>query len=255
MPNIDPIYLLPSIAITILGFAVLVYWKLKRKLRNIVLLYGLVAYAAAILVKVVFQDLTYKAVLAASGGSPVVLGLYFGLQTAILEVGFAYLVINYAVRKKNVKASDAEGYGISLGFWENGVLLGLISLINLLAVYAALAAGGPAAATVYTSISASNPQLFVAPSAAATGLNLLYAIMERASSTIIHFSWGYLVLLAAFYRKRRYLLVALPMGLIDFAVPFAASSNIAVFETVLLIISLAALGVTLYITKKRKRRK
>jgi hypothetical protein len=51
------------------------------------------------------------------------LGLYYGLQTVFLEVGLAYVLAVYGVRRRGLKSSDGVGYGLSLAFWENGVLI------------------------------------------------------------------------------------------------------------------------------------
>jgi hypothetical protein len=45
--------------------------------------------------------------------------------------------------------------------------------------------------------------------------------VERISSILIHFAWGYLCFMAAFFHKKRLFLIALPMCIIDFLVPFA----------------------------------
>ncbi len=58
--------------------------------------------------------------------------------------------------------------------------------------------------------------------------------------------------MAAVYRKKRLLLVALPMGFIDFLVPFA-SNAIVIFEAVVFGLSLLSLGVAWYATNRVKK--
>ena len=54
--------------------------------------------------------------------------------------------------------------------------------------------------------------------------------IERLGSILVHFSWGILVVVAAASRRTKYFLVALPMGLVDFLVPFAPSLGLPEFE-------------------------
>ena len=67
----------------------------------------------------------------------------------------------------------------------------------------------------------------------------------------ILFSVG-LTLLAACLHKKRYLLVALPMGLIDFLVPFANRLNIDIVEISLFTLAPGCLGLTLFTTKRSR---
>jgi hypothetical protein len=74
-------------------------------------------------------------------------------------------------------------------------------------------------------------------------------LLERVTSLLIHLSWGILTLLAAALHKRQYLALAFPMGMIDFFVPFATSVDLQIFEASLFVLSLACLGLVLFITK------
>ena len=56
------------------------------------------------------------------GSVSVGLGLYYGLQTVVFEIGGAFLVAWLMVSWDRMSAKDAEGYGISLAFWQNGLL-------------------------------------------------------------------------------------------------------------------------------------
>jgi hypothetical protein len=126
--DIDPLLLLQPALFIALGAGLVVYWRLKRKLTGMVLLFSLMAYAGAIALKEVVQAYTANGVFAAFGYVSWQTGLYYGLQTSFLEVGLAYLVARYAVARRQMDVSDTEGYGVSLAFWENAILLGALSL-------------------------------------------------------------------------------------------------------------------------------
>ena len=100
----------------------------------------------------------------------------------------------------------------------------------------------PLAQTLYDQLNASAPSLF-APASTALGLVAL-GIVERASSIMIHVAWGYLCLMAAYYRKKWLFIIALPMGFIDFLVPFAQGS-IIIFEGVVFALSLLSVLIAL----------
>jgi len=84
--------------------------------------------------KDVVQELTASAVISQFGFQSVAVGVYFGVQTGVFEVGLAYIVAVYAVKRGSLHLKDAEGYGFSLAFWENGVLLSLLTLINIVSI-------------------------------------------------------------------------------------------------------------------------
>ena len=215
-----------------------------------VLLFSVAAYFGAILAKVVFQYLTYgPPFFPASGGNLFVLGAYFGLQTVFFEVGGAYLVARYAVTHGMMRANDAEGYGISLALWENGILMGALLLVDYAVYYATLAGSGTAAVQTFATLIASSPSLFYAPSGALPLVG--FAILERVSSLLVHFSFGYLCVLAAVFKKRTLLLVALPMGMVDFLVPFAGSIGTGAFEGLVFAFALACVAAALTATAER----
>lgn len=246
--NINPVYFLSPLVPVIIGFALILFWRARRSFRWMVLLLGLIAYAAAIIIKVAFQSLTVHAFTARFGDVSVATGLYYGLQTSFLEVGIAYLVARYALSRAGMKEYDAESYGLSLSFWENVGLLGILPLISLVADYATIAAGGGLGSLVRKEILASNPALFGGSYEALRSVGL--SVMERTSSLLAHFSWGFLVVASAARKKTAYFLIALPMGMIDALVPFAHSMNIVVFEVLLLAITLGFLAIALAVMKR-----
>ncbi|MDE1871702.1 MAG: YhfC family intramembrane metalloprotease [Candidatus Micrarchaeota archaeon] len=247
--NIDLAYLMQPLVITIASLLLVIYCYYKRTLTKWVFLYSFIAYFLAIAVKAVFQHFTIP--LLASTGNLYYEGLYFGLQTVILEIGLAYVFAKYAISKKQMSMKNASGYGIGLAFWENGVLLGIISMLNILVIYSTIASGGPASAALYNGLLQTQPGLFLPASRAFVIIAL--GTLERASSFILHFAWGYIVLLAAFYRKRMYLAVALPMGLVDFIVVFVNVIGTVKFELILFGIAMASLAIALYIGSRKGR--
>ncbi|MDG7001940.1 MAG: YhfC family intramembrane metalloprotease [Nitrososphaerota archaeon] len=249
MQNIDPIYLLQPIVTIAFSVALVIYWAFKRRFAGSVLIYSFFAYAGAIAAKYIVQIPTIEFMISHFGAHSWQLGLYYGLQTSIFEVGGAFLVARYAFSKNKMQLKDSESYGIGLGFWENAVLLGALSLLNLLSVYLAIAAGPQSIAQqVYDTINSTQPALFYGPARALPTVGL--GILERVSSALLHFSWGYLCVFAAVLHRYKYFLIALPMGLADFFVPLAGSVSLVVFELGLFALSALTVVVALVVTRK-----
>jgi hypothetical protein len=235
------------------SFGLVAYWRARRRFTVFVLGFSFFAYFGAIIAKVIIQYVTFAAFDNAVGGNYAALGAYFGLQTVFLEVGGAYLVARYAYSRGMLRANDAEGYGIGLALWENGVLVAIPLLLDYAIYYGTLSAAASSAAAqgeaqlLFTTLQQNAPSLFDPP---AMALPLIgYAILERVSSLLFHFSWGYLCVLAVAFRRRVFLLAALPMGLVDFAVPFTGELGLATYEGLIFVLSLVALTVALVITR------
>ncbi len=220
------LYLIQPYVITLGAFALLYVYYRKHLLTTALLLISALAYFLAIAAKVIFQAIFLEP------SDLVLAGLYFGLQAVIFEVGLAYMFALYATFKHRLRAEQAPAFGAGLAFWENGVLFGLLLIPDLLAQIITGMSGLP---------SGSVGQVL---QPVAIGL------IERISSILAHFSWGILTAIAAASGKRRYLAAALPMGLIDFLVPFASSYNMWIFEAVILVLSVLSLAVTYLLTKK-----
>ena len=250
MQNIDPVALLGPALYVLLGAGVVVYWRTRRRFTAAVLGLSAVAYFLAIGLKVVVQELTYGWMVAHFGATSIATGLYFGAQTSFFEVGLAYLVVLLAVSRKHLDARDAEGYGVALAFWENAIAVGGLTLFGLALDYLIIA-NGLLPRSEYQLLVNSDPSLFYSP------VQLLFptalGVLERVSSLLLHFSWGYLCVLAACLGKRKYFLVALPMGLIDALVPFAGDVPAWVFEATVFLLSLGALTVAREVTKEDRR--
>ena len=215
MQNIDVLYFLQPIVTISFSAGLVVYWHLRRKFTGVTFLCSLIAYGGAIACKVMFQAITFNALMAGFRGDLSILGVYFGTQTVIFEVGGAYLVASLGVSRG--KLEDAEAYGLGLAFWENAGYLGVLGMFSLMSIYLTLTAGTISSVELYSNLIANRPTLFYPPSKALPLIG--FSILERVTSLLFHSCWGYLCLLSASLHKRRYFLVALPMGLLDFLVP------------------------------------
>ena len=226
MSSLDLLYLAqPLILIAATTLLLLAYYR-RRLLTSPVVWYSLLAYFVAISAKVAVQTAV------SVPSDDLLAGLYYGVQTAALEIGLAYLLARSAVRERRIGVEQAPAYGAGLAFWENGVLLGLLALPGLAL---AISNGGSGL-----------------PSGSLGQVLALVALgtLERGSSVLAHFSWGILVVVAAASGRSRYLLAALPMGLIDFLVPFAPLMSLAQFEGIVFALSLLCLVVTYLLTRE-----
>ena len=251
MQNIDILFALQPLIVIIIASALLAYWYFKRRFHLSVLLYSFIAYAVAIAFKYAVQIPTITPVINYFGLHSVGLGLYYGFQTVIFEVGVAYVVAWYAISHGKLEKKDAEAYGSGLAFWENAALLGILSLINLFAYYSILSTNTPLAQTLYDQLSKNSPGLFEPAIEALKSVAI--GIVERTSSILIHLAWGYLCFMAAYSHKKRLFLIALPMGFVDFLVPFAQRWGILFFEGVVFALSALSLMVAWYVTRDLRK--
>lgn len=240
--------MLQPIFAIIFSIALIVFWRLKRNFRGIVLLYALIAYAGAIILKNILQLLTASTVVNIFGSQSVLFGLYLGMQTMIFEVGGAFMVAWFLASQSKISAKDSEAYGLSLSFWENAVLLGILPLINLITIYAILSADTSLAITIYEQLFSSQPALFNQSSSILPLIG--WGTLERVSSMLFHFAWGYLCVMAAVFHKKQLLILALPMGLIDALVPFAGVIGLEIFESLILGLGILSVIVAFYVTKR-----
>jgi len=235
--QIDPVFFIQPAASLTISLALILYWRRTRGFSGYVLMLSFAAYFLAIVLKEVVQDLTYNSVVGAFGYVSVGTGLYFGVQTSLFEVGLAYVFARYGARSKRVTSKDAVVLGLGLSFWENGLLLGALSLLSLAVTYALLASGGSLASTIASQL----PSGYFEPAATALSAVAL-GTLERISSMMAHVAWGVLCVLSVATGKKRYLGIALPMGMIDATVPFAGQVGAVVFEVVIFMISVCCLG-------------
>ena len=98
--------------------------------------------------------------------------------------------------------------------------------------------GGSLAATVASQL----PSGYFAPGGVALQ-SVALGTLERVSSMMAHTAWGVLCVLSAVSRRKRFLAAALPMGLIDAAVPFAGQVGAEAFEAIVFLVSLAFVAV------------
>lgn len=250
MENIDPIFIIQPAIVIIIAAALMVYWYFKRRFHKEVWLYTLVAYGSAIALKYSVQIPTIAPVTNVFGEHSIGLGIYYGLQTVVFEVGLAFVVAWFAFSHNKLGRKDAEAYGSGLAFWENAVLLSSLQLVNLIAYFSILSSNTSLAQTLHNQLINSAPGLF-APTAEALR-SVALGTLERVSSIIIHAAWGYLCVMATVYRKKRLFLIALPMGLVDFLVPFAQNA-IVLFEIVIFGLATLSAAVAWYATKQVKK--
>jgi hypothetical protein len=248
MQNINLLFALSPIIVIVISSALLIYWYRKRHFHWKVLIFSLAAYAGAIALKYAVQIPTINLV---KDSGPFVLGTYYGIQTVVFEVGLAFLVALIAVRYHELGSRDGEGYGSGLGFWENAGLLGILPLINYVTYFGILSSDSAMAQQLYDQLMANAPQLFTS-NQEALGL-VAFGVIERTSSLIIHFAWGYLCFMAAYHRKPLLVLIALPMGLIDFFVPFASASLI-LFEILFMALALVSAFVAWRVTRNLRKK-
>jgi len=234
--NIDPVYFLTPVTVMAFSFGPVVYLNRKGRLRIRVMLYAFIAYFSAIALKIVFQNFTLGFV---QHYGTVMLGIYYGLQTSLLEVGLAFIVARQA--RGSMKSGDGFGYGLSLAMWENGVLISIPLLLDYVLYYVML----PGSPQLYSMLYAEAPSLFLPLSAALPLIG--FAVIERISSLLLHLSWGYLTVMAVFTGRRRYVAFGMVMGFADFIVPFEQSLGIAAFEAILFAIALASAAFTFYL--------
>jgi len=248
--NINNLYFLEPLITIAFNAGLVVYWRLKHRFTIWALLSSLMAYGGALGCKVVFQAVTFNSLIRGFHGDLSILGAYFGLQTVIFEIGGAYCVAVLAVARGKLNVKDLTAYGLGLAFWENAGYLGILGLFNLLSIYLTLSLGTISSLELYTNLITNRPALFY-PSIQALPL-IAFSILERVTSLIFHFCWGYLCLLSALTHKYRYFLVALPMGLLDFFIPYVNYLGIPLFESFIYVLALTTLALTLFITRKER---
>jgi hypothetical protein len=251
MQNIDTIIFLTPIIIMVISFGLPFYWRRRGRFTSSIIFYSLLAYAIAIALKTVLQILTVRSFITYVNGNLAAIGLYYGLQTVVFEVGLAYAFALYAVSRKSFNRDDAVGYGLGLAMWENGVLISIPLLVNYVTYYSILSGSGAAAQQLYQVLITSSPSLFLGP---AQLLPLMgYSILERISSLLFHLAWGYLCVLSAATAKRSLFFVALPMGLVDFLVVYASVIGFAMFELILFLLGLLFIGMAIWMGRKALR--
>lgn len=195
---------------------------------------GLLAYFIAITAKIVVQFFTAKLILSYP---PFIIGVYYGAQTLLFEVGFAFLFVSLY---KKVTISDAMGYGISLAFAENAVLLGAISLLSgviTLLIFPML----PHSLQVTISEEVNIPITYD-----------IYHFMDRVSSLLAHTAWGIASVLYFVEKKKEYFLIGLVGFVDDFLASYFNLGLISYFEASVMVLGISLIGFLLmYLILKR----
>ena len=246
MQNINPLFILQPLIVIAFSVALMLYWYKKRHFHANIWLFSLIAYGGAIALKYAIQLPTINVM--KDLGNPFILGAYYGVQTMFLEVGLAYVIAYYAFKRGGLERKDAEAYGSGLAFWENAGFLSALSLVNLVAYYLILSGTGSLADLTYNQLTTNAPGLFASNLEALAGVGI--GVLERISSAMIHIAWGYLCVMALVYRKKELFLIALPMGLVDFLVPFVQVIGAVLFEVIIFVLAVASVFVAWYATKR-----
>ena len=247
MNDFDPVVFLSPVLAIIASILLLLIIRKKSNLRAVVIVFALISYAAAIALKEIVQYFSLIFIYNHFGKMSILTGLYFGIQTSIFEVIGAYLIALLVARKALISERDADAYGGSLAFWENAVLLGALPLFSLLVDYFLIASGSALGSLVYSELKASDPGLFYSPLSVLP--DVLLGALERLSSILAHYSWGFLALSAAVLKKKKLLYIAIPMGLIDALVPFEPLMGIDLFEGVVFAFSVFFLFIAIHYRK------
>ena len=248
MNDFDPVVFLSPVLAIIASTLLLLIIRKKSHLRAVVIVFALISYAAAIALKEIVQYFSVFFIYNHFGKISILTGLYFGLQTSIFEVFGAYLIALLVARRGLISEKDADAYGGSLAFWENAVLLGALSLFSLLVDYILIASGSALGSLVHNELKASDPGLFYSPLSVLP--DVLLGALERLSSILAHYSWGFLTLSAAVLKKKKLLYIAIPMGLIDALVPYEPLMGIDLFEGVVFAFSVFFLFIAIHYRKK-----
>lgn len=130
--------LLSGLGMIAVGVGAMAYWYYKKRISPVYFFIGGVLWFVAIAIKVV-MDVTVSAALAQQAmiifaplAAAVLLGLYYGLRTGILESGITYLAVRFTKLSKS-GFDEAVALGIGFGGTE-AALLGLLSLVNTAAL-------------------------------------------------------------------------------------------------------------------------
>ncbi|AAT43032.1 hypothetical protein [Picrophilus oshimae] len=214
-PDINPLgFLWPVISI-IIGIVPVIMLRVRARIFGV----AAISYFIAIALKIIIQNFTLNYIILYPY---YVQGLYYGVQTAILEAGFSFI---FAIMFKIDKPLE---FGVSLAFWENAIFLGFLSGITLPEVsisYYLIASNAPGSKIIYESLKNTllyfgNYQLL---------RYLFYHTLDRLSSLFAHGAWGAMASLYFIKRKKSYFIIML-LGLIDFLVPLFYDHIIDYFD-------------------------
>ncbi|AOL16637.1 hypothetical protein BFU36_07910 [Sulfolobus sp. A20] len=144
--------------------------------------------------------------------------LSYGLLTAVLEPGFAYIYL--VVFKPKLDIQLGLSYGVYLAFYENAILLGLLLFPDYLILNI------PFSLTL-----------------------LISHIMDRLSSLILHLFWGFSSVLAIMKKDIKYLLISMPYGMVDSLTAYIDLTRAippVLLSSILLIIAISCLPIIIY---------
>ncbi|BCU70726.1 hypothetical protein [Stygiolobus caldivivus] len=153
--------------------------------------------------------------------------LAYGALTAITEPGFAYLFARFVKRYP-------QTYGVSLAFWENGFLVGFLTVLNGI--------------LLPPDFSISSPLL-----AEPLAVIILGKTMDRLSSLFLHYSWGVCAYLSFWKKDVKYILSVAPLGLLDSLTAYMSLAHVSNYLEIsfpAFIVGVVGLLVTSYYMKR-----
>lgn len=212
-----------------------------------ILAVGFLAYFLAILVKTMIQAPTIHSVL----DTPTYIqGLYFGLQTVILEGGFALIF------SRLFKLTDGIGYGLSLAFMENFLFEGFLVVLSYLLILILHAFSYRIPPQAVGPIDNAYKMVYGIPLNQLVDLYIPLKLIDRGISLMVHLIFGWASVLYFLRGDKRYLLF-LGVGFVDFFTAYyrvllaeGAMSSLFGLQS-LILLSVVFLTYTLYLLEKR----
>lgn len=216
---VNPALLLSGIGMILVGILVPLWWQRKTKAGANYFLWGAGVWIVAIAIKIL-MDYTLTPVLSTSlqpyGLLPIllVMGLYLGLRTGILESGLSYAAI-LKTRLKKMNYKQGIAFGIGFGSVE-ALFLGATSFLNILMFL------------MFPEIISMLPeavQTVIASQLNSSSWIVLGPIIERIAILFIHVFSTLLVVYAIKSRKIKYLIVSILFkALVDGIIPWLVYS-------------------------------
>ena len=184
--------LIAPVGMMVVAAVAVIYWRRTTRLPYGWLWAGAGLWAVAVFIKFAIAIMTNAAVFTILGkllSHPALVaigGLYGGVQSSLCEIGFTWLAVQ-RWRQFGQDADRAIGVGVGAGAFE-AFLLGLLSLVGLLAILAGAPGTEPG-------------RQALEQSAAVTPVFWLVAPVERILAILCHASSRALVLLGAVHHR------------------------------------------------------
>ncbi len=198
---INPFLMLAGIGMMAVAAIAVAYWKRRSSWKWFS--YGALVWIAAIAVKLA-MDMTItqpveNGILDLYGMAAVIAfaSVYVGLRTGFFESGFTYLFAKKRAKKNKAKITfnDAVAFGIGFGALE-AFLLGLMSFLNILAIYLYPALLDPLGAVQKDMVISALSQ---------STLVVIPAIIERVAVVFIHAFAAVLAIASVNTKRAKYI--------------------------------------------------